>query len=129
MAAREDAGELTMQGEALYREEVFTDRTAGTIRVLTPVTVDGALDASRKVLHVGEAQILTPGGVLPLAFEIEASSLREAVANFGESAKVAVEQAARELAELRRQAASSLIVADRMPGGPPGFGRGGLITP
>jgi hypothetical protein len=79
---------------------------------------------------VGEAQILTAAGVVPLAFEIEAISLREAVTKFGPSARAAVEQAARELQELRRQAASSLVVTDRMPGGgAQGLGGLGLIKP
>ena len=116
MAAREDTVELTMDPAGLYREDVFTDRKAGVIRVMTPVTPDGALDARRKIVYVGEAQILTPGGALPLAFEIAATSLGEAVARFGDEAKAAVQQALDDLQELRRQAASSLVVADRMPG-------------
>ena len=116
MAAREDAVELTMDPASLYREEVFTDRKAGVIRVMTPLKADGSFDTGRRILYVGEAQILTPGGVLPLAFEIAAATLGEAVARFGEQAKAAVQQALDELQELRRQAASSLVVADRMPG-------------
>jgi hypothetical protein len=116
MAAREDAVELTMDPASLYREEVFTDRKAGVIRVMTPVKTDGSFDTGRKILYVGEAQILTPGGVLPLTFEIAAATLGEAVARFGDQAKAAVQQALDELQELRRQAASSLVVADRMPG-------------
>jgi len=126
----ENADELTMLPSTLYREDVFTDRKVGVIRVLTPVTADGVPDAIRKVLYVGEAQILTAAGVVPLAFEIEAISLREAVTKFGPSARAAVEQAARELQELRRQAASSLVVTDRMPGGgAQGLGGLGLIKP
>ena len=130
MATAENADELAMRPAALYREEVFTDRKVGVIRVLTPVSDDGMMDATRKMIYTGETQILTPAGVLPLAFEIEAGSLAEAVANFGPSAKAAVERAAEELQELRRQAASSLVVTDRMPGGLVGPQRPpGLIRP
>jgi hypothetical protein len=122
----ENADELAMLPSALYREEVFIDRKVGVIRVLTPVTADGMMDATRAVLYTGEAQILTAAGVLPLAFEIDAGSLAEAVASFGACAKAAVERAAEQLQELRRQAASSLIVTDRMPGG---AGGSGLIRP
>jgi hypothetical protein len=118
--------ELRMDSAALYREEIFTDRRIGTIRVLTPVTSIGAPDASRPVLFVGEAQLLTPGGLLPLAFEIEAASLAEAIERFGAGAQEAVERTRRELDELRREAASSIIVPDRMPGGlDPSGGPGG----
>jgi hypothetical protein len=115
MSTREDTVELSMDLASLYREEVFTDRKAGIIRVMTPVKADGSFDTSRRILYVGEAQILTPAGGLPLAFEIAAVTLAEAAAKFGDHAKAAVKQALDDLQELRRQAASSLVVADRMP--------------
>ena len=125
--------ELRMDPASLYREEMFTDRKIGTIRVLTPVTGTGAPDPGRPVLYVGETQLLTPGGLLPLAFEIEATSLADAVEKFGNGARDAVERTRRELDELRREAASSIIVPDRMPpggldpGGPGGLLGGGKI--
>jgi len=118
MTGSPNAADLQMNAAGLYREEVITDRRVGSIRVLTPVTAEGHTDAMRKVLYVGEAQILTPGGVLPLAFEIDAGSLREAIDRFPAGAEAAVERALRELEALRREAASSIIV----PGG-----GGGLI--
>jgi hypothetical protein len=92
---------LEMNPAGLYREEVITDREVGTIRVLTPVKTDGLIDATRKVLYVGEAQILTTAGVLPLGFEIGADSLAQAVQRFAAEAKTAVERALRDLAGLR----------------------------
>ena len=46
-----------MDATQLYREEIFTDRRVGTIRRLTPVTVDGTPDAARTVIFVGQAQV------------------------------------------------------------------------
>lgn len=117
-----------MDANSLYREEVFTDRKIGTIRVLTPVTSTGAPDGTRAVLYSGETQLLTPGGLLPLVFELEARSLAEAIEKFAEGASEALERTRREIEQLRREAASSIIVPDRMPGGlvPPGGGPGGL---
>lgn len=112
-----------MDAAALYREEVFTDRKMGTIRRLTPVKADGATDSARPVLYVGEAQILTQMGTLPLSFEIPAQSLQEAVTKFGPATKQAIEQAMRELQELRRQASSSIVIPQ---GGVPPLGPGGL---
>ena len=80
--AADNAPELKMDPANLYREEVFTDRKVGTIRVMTPVKNDGSTDAGRKVIYVGETQLMTPVGALPLAFEIEASSLGDAAAKF-----------------------------------------------
>ena len=120
--------EPAMDGSSLYREEVFTDRKVGTIRVLTPVQASGSPDLGRKVIYVGEAQLLTTAGALPLSFDIDARSLDDAVAKYGDAAKQAFAQAVQELQELRRQASSSIIVPDRGmgglgPGGLPGGGR------
>ncbi|TLZ29920.1 MAG: hypothetical protein E6K29_08390, partial [Gammaproteobacteria bacterium] len=79
MAAPTDLPEIQLDSKALYREDVFTDRRAGSIRRLTPVTADGAPDPTRHVLFSGQTQLLTPAGVLPLGFEIEAATLEEAL--------------------------------------------------
>jgi hypothetical protein len=50
MAAKSDLPEVHLDPAGLYQEEIFTDRRAGTIRRLTPVTVHGAVDAQRPVL-------------------------------------------------------------------------------
>ena len=127
MAQRPDerTGEPTMDAASLYREEIITDRKVGTIRVLTPIKTDGADDASRAVTYVGEAQLLTSVGTLPINFEIEAQTLEEAVKKFAEVAKEAVERTVKDLQELRRQAASSIVVPQGGMGGLPGGGMPG----
>jgi hypothetical protein len=112
-----------MDPAALYREEVYTDRKVGTIRTLTPVKSDGSNDASRPVLYVGEAQLLTSMGAVPITFEIDAGSLDAAVKKFAEHAKEAVERTVKDIQEMRRQAASSIVVPQ---GGMGGMGPGGL---
>jgi len=127
--AADNAPELKMDPANLYREEIFTDRKVGTIRVMTPVKSDGSTDASRKVIYVGETQLMTPVGALPLAFEIEADSLGNAAAKFAEVAQVAVERAVRELQEMRRQASSSIVIPDGIPPGLGGPGGGKIKLP
>jgi hypothetical protein len=112
MAAQTDLPEIKLDPTSLYREEVFTDRRTGTLRRLTPITVDGADDNTRHVLFSGQTQLLTPAGVLPLAFEIEAFTLEEALQKFPESVKVALEQAIEEAREMRREASSRIVVPD-----------------
>ncbi|HXX85244.1 MAG TPA: hypothetical protein VEN29_14835 [Casimicrobiaceae bacterium] len=123
--------EAKMDAASLYREDIYTDRAAGTIRVLTPVTRDGGPDQTRPTVYVGEAQILTNMGPLPISFEIDAKSLGEAVNRYGDAAKDGVERAVRELQELRRQASSSILVpgstAGLAGGLPPGGVGGGKI--
>ena len=127
MAREQTTNDIKVDPKALYLEEVFTDRRVGTIRRLTPVTKDGTRDQARPVLYVGETQVLTPAGALPIGFEIGAGSLEEAAEKFGQLAKEAIERTVKELQELRRQAASQIVV----PQGPlpplGGAGGGGKI--
>jgi hypothetical protein len=110
MSNPEDSNEIRMDTSALYREEVFTDNTVGTLRRLTPVTIEGEADPTREVQFVGSTQVLTTAGPLPLNFEIEAKTLSEAAEGFGDAAKKAFEQTMEELRELQRQQASSIVV-------------------
>lgn len=112
MAAQNELPEIQIDPKGLYREDVFTDRRAGSIRRLTPVTLDGGTDPTRPVLFSGQTQLLTPAGVLPLGFEIEAQTLEEALKKFPEGVKAALEQAIDEARELRREAASRIVVPD-----------------
>jgi hypothetical protein len=125
MATRPDPNqsELKLDSKALYLEEVFTDRRVGTIRRMTPVNGEGVRDQARAVLYVGETQVLTPAGALPIAFEIGAGSLEEAAEKFGTLAREAIERTVKELQELRRQAASSIVIPQG--GMPPAGGMGG----
>jgi len=121
--------EPKMDTEALYREEIYTDRKVGTIRALIPVKKDGTADDSQAVLYVGETQIMTSMGALPVNFEIDAQSLGEAAEKFGSLAKEAIERTVKDLQEMRRQAASSIVVPQGGmgglggPGGAPGGGK------
>jgi hypothetical protein len=119
----ETTNEIKVDPKQLYLEEIFTDRKIGTIRRLTPVNKDGARDQARAVLYVGETQVLTPAGALPIAFEIGAGSLEEAADKFGQLAKEAIERTVKELQELRRQAASQIVIPQG--GIPPMGGAGG----
>jgi hypothetical protein len=123
MASPTDLPEVQLDPTSLYREELFTDRRAGTIRRLTPVTAQGEADATRFVLYSGQTQLLTPAGVLPLGFEIEAESLEDAISKFPDAVKVALEQAIDEAREMRREAATRIVVPDVGGGAPVGGGK------
>jgi len=111
-----------MDPKSLYREDVITDRKVGTIRMLTPLKSDGSTDSSRAVIYIGEAQLMTSVGTLPINFELEVNSLDEAVAKFAGAAKEAVDRTMKDLQELRRQAASFIVVPQGGMGGLPGGG-------
>lgn len=133
MREEERGVEASMDADSLYQEEVFTDRRVGTLRRLMPVTATGDADPGRDVVWVGQTQVLTPAGAMPLNFEIPGTTLAEAVAGFPAAAQVAVEDTMKQLEEMRREAASSIIVpeggAGPMGGGGPGAGGGKLHMP
>ena len=132
--ATRDLKNLKMEHDRLYLEEVITDLAAGTIRRMTPIKSDGTPDVSRETLYMGQAQVVSAMGPLPIQFELEADNLAEAVEMFGTEAEKAVRRMVDELRELQREQASQIVVpaSGAMPGGGgpmPGGGpvRGGRI--
>jgi hypothetical protein len=124
MPAPNEAPDPRMDAQDLYREDIYSDRKVGTIRVLTPVKSDGTPDPARSVSYIGQAQIMTPAGVLPLSFDIEAGTLAEACHRFSDAAKVAFDETMAELQEMRRQQASSIVIPEA--GAASALERGGL---
>lgn len=113
------AGELSVDTENLHREEVFTDLRAASIRRLTPVKADGSTDSGRDVMYIGETNLMTQMGPLPVQFPIEATSLKDAFEKFPEGVKEAVERLNERAKELVREESSRIVV----PGAaPPGMG-------
>jgi hypothetical protein len=123
MAETDNTPDISMDPDALYREEVITDQKIGTIRIMTPIKSDGSTDENRDTLYYGQSQMMTPAGALPLNFEIEASNIKEAAEKFGDAAKVAMQETVERLKEMQREAASQIVV----PGAEGGMGgMGGL---
>lgn len=122
-------GEIRVETQNLYREEVYTDLRVATIRKLVPVKADGSPDDSRPALFSGQTNLMSQAGPLPVECPIEATNLEEATAKFPEAIKEAVDRLVEEAKEIRRREASRIVV----PGGPlpgggmPGGGGGGII--
>jgi len=129
--SEERGREPSMDGNALYQEELITDRKVGMLKRMTPIKSDGSRDMVRPILYVGQAEIMTNMGPMPISFEIEAASLELAVASFGPAATAAIERTVQQIQEMRRQQASQLVVPQGgmgslpgLPGGPaPGRGK------
>ncbi len=118
--------DMTMNADELFRDEMFTDAKVGSIRRLTPVTSAGEIDAGRDPMFMGSTQVMTPGGALPINFELKVKTLEEAIAGFGEAADKALEETMEEIREYQRQQASSIVVpkGGDVPGmGNPGGGK------
>jgi len=104
------SNEIRMDAANLFREEVFTDNTVGTLRRLTPVTASGEPDPDRSGQYVGSTQVMTSAGPMPLSFEIQAETLADAAEAFGAAARQAFEKTMEELREMQREQASSIVV-------------------
>lgn len=122
-----DQTDNAMDPNSLYREENFTDQKLGAIRKLIPVNSDGSDDKDREVMFFGSAQVMTPMGALPLNFALEGSTIGAAAEDFADKAAIAVEEAAKELENMRREQASQIVVPGQ-GGGMGGPGQGGIIT-
>ena len=98
----------------LYREEVFSDLTVGSIHQMTPVKPNAEIDKQRQVMFIGNTQLITQQGPLPVRFPIEAKNLQQAIDKFSESLDFFIKKMVEEAKELRRQEESRII----LPGTP-----------
>jgi hypothetical protein len=69
---------FTVDKNALYHEEAFTDLKSATVRRLTPVKIDGTVDKTRRTVFIGHADLVTPQGPVPIEAELSADTLEKA---------------------------------------------------
>lgn len=105
--------EVKVDRQNLYKEETFTDMKVAWIRRLTPVDAEGNVDLGRKVRFMGESQIMSPAGPLPVQFAIEGTTLDQAIDRFPEALNAAVEEMISAAEELRRQEMTRIVVPGR----------------
>jgi hypothetical protein len=120
------AAEITVDVDNLHREEVFTDLHAASIRRLTPVKADGNPDTGRDVMYIGETNLMTQMGPLPVQFPIEAKSLDDAFDQFADGVKGAVERLNERAKEMVREENSRIVVPGAAPPGLGGAGAPGM---
>src|SRR5512137_2330821 len=111
--AEEEGRKAKFNQQNLHLEEVFSDLTVGSIRRLSPVKQNGEPDKARPVLFVGQAQIYTQQGPMPIQFPIDAKNLQQAMDKFPTAIEEFVAHLVEQAKELQRQEQSRLIV----PGG------------
>jgi hypothetical protein len=109
---QEDASrlEITVDTHNLYREESVTDLKAAAIRRLVPIRADGSPDPQRSTMFVGQTQLMTPHGPLPVQAPIPADTLEEALARFPQAMQTAVAQMIAEVRRLQREEASRIVM-------------------
>ena len=102
--------EIKLDDTNLYKEEVFTDLRVGSLKQLTPVTRDGNRDLVRPMVYVGETQLMSQVGPLPVQTRIEAENLQIAIERFPAAIQTAVEAMIDEVKELQRKEMSRIVV-------------------
>jgi hypothetical protein len=102
--------EIMLDDKNLFREEVFTDLRVGSIKQLTPVTSDGSRDMGRPMTYIGETQLMSQMGPLPVQTPIAAKNLQEAMERFPAAIQAAVEAMISEVKELQRKEMSRIVV-------------------
>ena len=103
-------GDLPVNEDNLYLEESFTDLKFASIRRLTPVKPNGIKDKNRKPIFMGQTQIMTPQGPLPIQSLLNARNLKEAVDEFPEAMKKAMEAMFQEIQKIQQKEESRIIV-------------------
>jgi hypothetical protein len=104
-----DSLDFSVDRQNFYREESFTDLKVATIRRLSPVKPDGSVDKTRKTVFIGQTNIMTPGGALPIQAVIQAKQLQQAVKRFPEAMQAAVDKLAEEVQKMKQQEESQII--------------------
>jgi len=102
--------DIKIDETSLVKEDIYSDQKVGSVRVLTPILLSGEIDPARKITYFGQTQVMTPGGALPLNFELKADDLAGAFAAFGDAAKESMEQTMKEIQEYQREQASKIVV-------------------
>ncbi len=101
--------EIEVDPNNLYREETFTDLKIATLRRLVPVKPDGTPDDSREPLFMGQTQIMSQSGPVPVQAGIEAKTIEEAMEKFPAAIQQAVHRLVEEAREMQRQESSRII--------------------
>jgi len=102
--------EIKLDEKNLYKEEVFTDFRVGSLKQLTPVTKEGERDLARPMAFIGETQLMSQVGPLPVQTRIEAENLQAAIERFPAAIQTAVEAMIDEVKDIQRKEMSRIVV-------------------
>lgn len=89
----------------LCREETYTDTEVCFFRQLIPIHPDGSEDKSRKSLFMGMTHVVSEAGPLPVQTHLAATTLEEAILEFPEAAKKALDELVSKAKEAQAQRA------------------------
>lgn len=87
----------------LYREESITDLKVASIRRLIPVKADGTEDSSRQTVFIGQTQLMSPEGPLPIQSELAAGTIEEALEAFPDAMQRALSEVVEKIKKMQQQ--------------------------
>ena len=116
MADEVNIDNLDLDRDNLWTEETFTDLRVGSIRRLNPVKADGSPDPERRPIYIGQTQLMSQMGPVPVQAEIEADTLEQALDGFAAAMNEAVSNLIEEAKELRRREASRIVHPSEIQG-------------
>lgn len=87
----------------LCREESVTDLKVGSIRCLKPIKPDGTDDENRMTIFVGHTQLHSPQGLVPLQCPLKATTLKQAIEEFPDAMKKALEEMVEKAKQMQAQ--------------------------
>ena len=95
--------EFNIDKDNLYREESFTDLKVGSIRRLVPAKPDGTDDPGRTPIFIGNTQLMTPDGPMPIQSKLSANTIEEAMEVFPEAMKQALGELVERIQKMQQQ--------------------------
>jgi len=87
----------------LYREESITDLKVASIRRLVPVKPDGTDDSARNTIFIGQTQLMSPEGPLPIQSELDAGTIEEALDKFPAAMQRALTEVVAKIKKMQQQ--------------------------
>ena len=107
--SREHTVDFNLDRTNLYREESYTDLKVGTVKRFIPVLPDGSVDKARKTFFLGQTNVYTEHGPLPIQNVIQAKELAQAFKRFPEAMEEAMQRLIEEAKQMREEKTSPLI--------------------
>lgn len=106
--------DFTVDQGNLYREETISDLKVATIRQMIPINPDGSDDTTRSPIFMGQSQILTPEGPLPLRARLTANNVSEAFEVFPSAMQEALSEMIQQIQEMQRKEREKKMDASRI---------------
>jgi len=95
--------DFTVETTNLYREENITDLKTASIRCLTPINPDGTVDENREKIFMGQTQLMSQHGPVPLHAPLPAATLEEAMELFPGAMQQAMAEMIEEVQKMQRE--------------------------